>query len=211
MAEPRGSAKAAESPAAIASPTAATLVEQQAPEEVRRAVAQLQRSPVEIAPVPQPAAVAIAPVPSSHSATTQQTRRSTGAVAPARASAGTTGGKNKRAFRETGWFKRGELEEELARKAAELSDADPLAGPALTEAVVDDNSITADDRARLSLKTGRTELMQAIRPSEVPGDRMSEEDVIAELEGGSRRGLVIGGAVLGAAALAAAIYFLVLH
>ena len=194
-----------------ASATAATLVEQQLPDEVRRAVAQLQRSPVEIAPVPQPAVPPIAQVPSSHSATTQPGKRPSGQVPTGRQSSGVTGGKGRKAFRETGWFKRGELEEELARKAAELSNSDPLAGPALTEAVVEESAITADDRARLSLKTGRTELMQAIKPGVLPGEQMSEEDMLAELEGGSRRGMVIGGAVIGVAALAAAIYFLILH
>ena len=44
-----------------------------------------------------------------------------------------TPAKAKKGFRETAWFKRGELEEELARKAAELSQNDPLAGPSQTE------------------------------------------------------------------------------
>jgi hypothetical protein len=121
-----------------------------------------------------------------------------------------TGKAGKKGFRETAWFKRGELEEEMAKQAAEMSSDDPLAGPALTEAVVDEGSLTAEDRARLSLKTGRTEMMQPVRVANLPGDRMSDEEMLAEFDG-SRRMTVIVGSVLGAGVLFALVYYFFLR
>jgi hypothetical protein len=121
------------------------------------------------------------------------------------------GGKaGKKGFRETAWFKTGELEEELARKAAEMSSDDPLAGPAMTEANVDESTLTAEDRARLSLKTGRTEIMPAIRPGLVPGDRMSEEEMLAEFDT-SRRWMVIVAVAIALVSVLGAVYFLFLR
>jgi hypothetical protein len=168
----------------------------------------------EAPPLPAAAPVAIAPTPMAAAGPGQTVQ-----TAGARASAPTvqrgapppasgSAGPRKKGFRETAWFRRGEIEEEMARKAAEMSADDPLAGPAQTEAVVDESALTADDRARLSLKTGRTEMMQAVKPSHLPGERMSEQDVLAEMDGGSRRSLIIGGVVLGVIVVLAAVYLL---
>jgi type IV secretory pathway VirB10-like protein len=118
----------------------------------------------------------------------------------------------KAAFRETAWFKKGELEEELAKAAAIAAQADPLAGGGTgPEAVVDEGSLTAEDRARLSLKTGRTEAMRAVNPNQIApgGDRMSEREMLAEVDS-SRRWLVLIGLGIAVLAIAAVlVYFLV--
>ena len=200
---------------------AATIVEMQAPPEVLRAAAEMaaraqanRPAPVEPAPAPAPARVAppvIAPTPGvAPAARAPQPPAPQAAPARPAPSSNPPGGKGKKGFRETAWFKRGEIEEELARQAAAVAEQDPLAGPAHTEAVVDDASLTADDRARLSLKTGRTETMASVKPSALPGDHMSEHDMIAEM-GTSRRLMVFGGAAIGAIAILVAVYFLFLR
>ena len=100
----------------------------------------------------------------------------------------------------------------VARKsgtpAAEIAADDPLAAPAVTEAVVDETQLTAEDRARLSLKTGRTEMMPVVKTNQLPGDRMSDAEMLAEVDT-SRRSMIIGGVVVTAIAIAAAlVYFL---
>ena len=136
----------------------------------------------------------------------------TRAIQPAPGAAGKGGGApgaKKGAFRETGWFKKGEIEEEMAKKAAEMSKEDPLAGP-LVEANVDESALTAEDRSRLSLKTGRTEMMPVIKVKDLPGDRMSEEEMIAEIDQ-SRKWLFVGGGGILLVAVIAAVYFLFLR
>jgi len=199
---------------------AATIVEMQAPPEVLRAAAEMAARAQAARPVPVEAAAAPAPAPSPPPAIAKAPGVAPAARAPQPApqpaparpapASNPPGGKGKKGFRETAWFKRGEIEEELARQAAAVAEQDPLAGPAHTEAVVDDASLTADDRARLSLKTGRTETMASVKPSALPGDHMSEEDMIAEM-GTSRRLMVFGGAAIGAIAVLAAVYFLFLR
>jgi len=162
-------------------------------------------------PAPRVDASARAVMAAAPEAQSAPARAATAAPAPAPAAArpAPAGGK-KKGFRETAWFKKGELEEELAKKAAEMSAEDPLAGPAVAEAVVDESALTADDRARLSLKTGRTEIMQAIKPTMVPGDRMSDEEMLAEMDG-SRRWMIVAGSVIGVLAVLAAVWFLFLR
>lgn len=113
----------------------------------------------------------------------------------------------RRAFRETGWFKQGELEQEFNKHAASASD-DPLAGP-IAGPSVDDSALTSEDRARFSLRTGHTEMMPAIREDQIPGERMSEEEMLDEISS-SRKTMVYAGAALGLLAILAAIYFVFL-
>ncbi len=117
----------------------------------------------------------------------------------------------KKGFRETAWFKKGELEQEMAKAAAEQNPDDPLAGPALELAPdVDPATLTTEDRARLSLKTGRTEMMGVIKgPTSISGDRMSEEELLAEVDSSKRLKLVVGGVILAATVIGAGLYFLI--
>lgn len=116
----------------------------------------------------------------------------------------------KKGFRETAWFKRGELEEEMARAQA-AAGSDPLkTGTTGKQAVLDESqlSLSSTDQARLSLKTGGTQAMPVIRhaPQGLPGERMDEDEMMAEIAG-SRKYLVIAVAVVVAVLLGIGLYF----
>ena len=68
--------------------------------------------------------------------------------------------------------------------------------------------LSAQDRARLSLKTGATQAMPVIKaPAQaLPGERMDEAEMLAELNQ-SRKYFIIAGAVVMAVVLAVVFYF----
>jgi hypothetical protein len=108
-------------------------------------------------------------------------------------------GPAKAGFRETAWFKAGEIEEELAKAQAANASTDPLAPTGTTgqHEAVDPSKleITAADKARLSLKTGNTQVMAAIKPGvALPGERMDEKEMAAEFGGGSKKWVIIAAA-----------------
>jgi serine/threonine protein kinase len=116
----------------------------------------------------------------------------------------------KGAFRETAWFKRGEIEEEMA-KAQAAAGADPLkSGTTGQHAPVDENAVplSAQDHQRLSLKTGATQAMPVIKApvQALPGERMDEHEMLAELDS-SRKWLVIAGVLVVAVVIGLVIYF----
>ena len=207
--------------AGATSPVAGTMVGTQLPPEaIESAARRMGLQPVPDAPYPDSAASVPTPLTQQKTliepkpATLAQAQQPMSAAARPGPTSGSGSGpapaKAKKGFRETAWFKRGELEEELARKAAELSQNDPLAGPSQTEAVVDESTLTTDDRQRLSLKTGRTEMMPALKAQSIPGERMSEEDMIAEMDS-SRKLMIFAGAGIGALAVVLTIYFVFLR
>ncbi|HEX2573874.1 MAG TPA: serine/threonine-protein kinase [Polyangia bacterium] len=186
-------------PAAVASvPPAAAPVQPVAapvPVEAPVTIKEAQPQPVAVA------AVAAASAPAPQVIATPQVQAASAPQAAA------TGAAPRRAFRETGWFKAGELEEAAAQGASGSSE-DPLAGGPAFPAVVDEGSLTAEDHKRLSLKTGRTEAMAAVKaPVELPGERMSEADLLAEVDS-SRKWLVASGIGVAVVVLIAAVYFL---
>jgi eukaryotic-like serine/threonine-protein kinase len=111
------------------------------------------------------------------------------------------GGK-KGKFRETMWFKKGDLDTQAAIAAAEerartgkdvsTDKADSLP---MDERYKDDGSITRGDKEKYSLRTGGTAMMQALRP-EGAGTSMkvSEDELIGEMKGG-RKAVMIAIAV----------------
>ncbi|HZS40177.1 MAG TPA: protein kinase [Polyangia bacterium] len=117
-------------------------------------------------------------------------------------------------FRETAWFKKGEIEEEMAKAQAAHATEDPLATTGTTgkQAAVDTENVdvSAQDRARLSLKTGATQAMPVIKAAPpavaVPGDRMSEDEMLAEIDS-SKKWFIIAGVIVGVAILAVVLYF----
>ena len=121
-------------------------------------------------------------------------------------------------FRETAWFKKGEIEEEIAKAEASVGTADPLAPSGITgqHDVVDANAVpvTSQDHNRLSLKTGATQMMPAVRLSgtggaqALPGERMNESEMLDEMQGGGR-GRIIAGAIAGVILIGAILYFAV--
>jgi hypothetical protein len=124
-------------------------------------------------------------------------------------------------FRETAWFKAGEIKEELEKAEAAASQAsggDVLkksgttgqhdavqVGGDVDLAKVD---VDAQDKARLSLKTGATQMMSAVKmpQSGVPGERMDEAEMLAEIDS-SKKLFIIAGAIVGVVVIAVILYF----
>ncbi len=114
--------------------------------------------------------------------------------------------KEKGKFRETMWFKKGELDSSAAVTAAEerarsgKSVADKADSLPIDERYKDDGSITRGDKDKYSLRTGGTEMMAAI-PREAGGtskNGVSEDALIGEMKGGRTWVFfAIGAAVIG--------------
>jgi len=125
-------------------------------------------------------------------------------------------------FRETLWFKKGDVDQMVAdarakvqamvdaKKAeapvveAPVADASAaVAAPpedpkALEERYSDDGTLTAADHNKFSLgSTGNSGRVVAARGGEVPGERMSEDEVLNEIGSGKRMAIIgIAGAVV---------------
>jgi serine/threonine-protein kinase len=111
-------------------------------------------------------------------------------------------------FRETLWFKKGDLDVQAAVEAAEArartgkdvvgDRADSLP---IDERYKDDGSVSRGDKDKYSLRTGATQMMTAVRDPAASASKVSEEALIGELKAG--RGKVIGLIALAVVALAA--------
>jgi hypothetical protein len=102
-------------------------------------------------------------------------------------------------FRETMWFKKGELDAQAAQAAAEehartgrvtvdKSDLLPI-----DERYKDDGSLSRTDKELYSLRTGATVSTAAVRADSHPGasHRVSEDALIGEMKGGRNRIIAI--------------------
>jgi serine/threonine-protein kinase len=132
-------------------------------------------------------------------------------VAPAaagkRRSGEEAGGKGK--FRETMWFKKGDLDVQAAQAAAEeqartgkVADKDRADSLPLDERYKDDGSISRADKEKYSLRTGSTMMMSAAhaqRPPDGGASKVSEDALIGEMKRG--RLLVILAIVIAVAAV----------
>jgi hypothetical protein len=133
------------------------------------------------------------------------------AARPAAQPAGKAAAQGK-AFRETAWFKQGEVDEEMAKQAAKMASEDPLAPTGSTgkHHVVEAGDLTAQDRARLSLKSGTTQQVQHLKGSgsvkALPGERMDVADMLAEIDS-SRKWFIVAGIIVGVVVLAVILYF----
>lgn len=171
-------------------------------------------APVVPAPVVPAAPVVAAPVVPAMPATPFVPPPA--AAPPAAAAGGNAGGKNKAAsekpqpaqkgkFRETMWFKKGELDAaaaEAAAKAPQSPDAIPVSDKAdelpVEDRYKDDGSLTAKDRERLSLRTGATQMMPAVQV-EAPKratERMDEAEIVKEMASGRGKIIAIVAVVL---------------
>jgi pyruvate dehydrogenase E2 component (dihydrolipoamide acetyltransferase) len=111
------------------------------------------------------------------------------------------------AFRETLWFKQGDVDQMVADARAKLeaskakgtpipepeplpieSDAKPL-----EERYVDDGSISAEDRKKYSLRQGATSASLPTVGGKIPGERMSAEEMMGEIGGGKRLAIIVVG------------------
>ena len=130
---------------------------------------------------------------------------------------GEDGKEGKGRFRETMWFKKGELDAKAADAAAEerartgkdvASDkADSLP---IEDRYKDDGSLSRGDKEKYSLKTGATEMMPTIKDVGASQSiaRVSEDALIDEMKGG--RGKVIALILLGVALIGALIVWIAL-
>ncbi len=115
---------------------------------------------------------------------------------------------SKAAFRETLWFKKGDVDQMVAEAKAKLaSQGRPTAEAELPEDArpledryVDDGSVTVEDRKKFSLRTGGTATALPVAKGAMPGRSMSEKDLMGEI-GGSRRVMIIVIAAVVVAAL----------
>jgi hypothetical protein len=124
------------------------------------------------------------------------------------------------AFRETLWFKKGDVEHMIAEARAKMAaqGVRPVEGPeaVATEEVKpiedrykDDGTLTTEDRKKFSLRTGGTATaLPTVKPGMVPGDAMTDQDVIREVSG-SRRGLVLAVAAIVVIAVVAVVAMMI--
>ncbi len=114
------------------------------------------------------------------------------------------------AFRETLWFKQGDVDQMVADARAKLDASRAKSGPGTPapvpepEAVVaaveakplderyrDDGTVSVDDRKKYSLRSGATSSSLPTVGGVVPGDRMSAEEMMGEIGGGKRTVIII--------------------
>jgi serine/threonine-protein kinase len=111
-------------------------------------------------------------------------------------------------FRETLWFKKGDVDQMVAdarAKVAAIADAKKAEAAAvdlpggtdevkpLEDRYVDDGTVTTDDRKNFSLdQSGATSTKaQSSRKVPIPGERMSDNEVIDEIGGGKRIKIIL--------------------
>nr|HVY36515.1 serine/threonine-protein kinase [Polyangia bacterium] len=136
------------------------------------------------------------------------------AAAGAPKPSGATGGAA--AFRETLWFKQGDVDQMVADARAKLEASKAKGTPApepeplpiesdakpLEERYVDDGSISAEDRKKYSLRQGATSAALPTVGGKIPGERMSAEEMMGEIGGGKKVGIIIAAVVVVAAIVA---------
>jgi hypothetical protein len=125
---------------------------------------------------------------------------------------------NKGKFRETMWFKKGELDAQAAQAAAEEREKTGKDGSTdkadtmpIDERYKDDGTITRSDKEKYSLRTGATQMMMKVQePGEAGASmssKVSEDALIGEMKGG--RTWIVFAILAGIAGLAAIVYFAV--
>jgi hypothetical protein len=95
-------------------------------------------------------------------------------------------------FRETLWFKKGELDAAAAQvaaaEAAKGKDAhDKADSLPIDERYKDDGTISRSDKEKYSLRTGGTQMMSSVRdagPGASRGGQVSEDALIGEMKSG---------------------------
>jgi serine/threonine-protein kinase len=119
--------------------------------------------------------------------------------------------RSKGQFRETLWFKKGELDAVAAEAAAAAAEQgqDALAADRadmlpMEDRYSDDGTLTAQDQKSYSLRTGHTQMMQAVDGRAAASGRgMKEDELVSEMKAGRGKFILliaIGVAALGGAA-----------
>lgn len=106
----------------------------------------------------------------------------------------------KAGFRETMWFKKGDLDAVAAEEAAVAAQQGKVVADKADEIPIedrygDDGTLSSGDQHRYSLKTGHTQHMPAIQETAGPVGDVSEDELIGEMKSGRMAmiGAVIGG------------------
>jgi hypothetical protein len=140
----------------------------------------------------QPTPPPVAPAPSAAAAGGPAPAKPTGAAA----------------FRETLWFKQGDVDQMVADARAKLDASRAKTGPEapaaapepevaaaeakpLEDRYRDDGTVSVDDRKKYSLRSGATSAALPTVGGVVPGDRMSAEEMMGEIGGGKRTVIII--------------------
>jgi hypothetical protein len=109
------------------------------------------------------------------------------------------------AFRETLWFKQGDVEQMVAEAKAKMQATGKPAAEApigtedarpLEDRYVDDGSVTVEDRKKFSLRTGGTSTSVPAVGPEVPGEKIDEREIVGEISGGRRTLILVIAAVV---------------
>jgi serine/threonine-protein kinase len=109
------------------------------------------------------------------------------------------------AFRETLWFKKGDVEQMVADAKAKQAAAGKPAAEAelstedvrpLEDRYVDDGSVTTEDRKKFSLRTGGTATALPAAATAIPGEKMNERDLVEEIGRGRRTAIFLVAAVV---------------
>jgi hypothetical protein len=116
-------------------------------------------------------------------------------------------GASKGKFRETMWFKKGDLDAEAATRAAEEAartgktvDQDKADSLPIDERYKDDGSITRGDKDKYSLRSGATQAMPAMNKQQRGGSsKVSEDALVSEMKGG--RGPILIAIIVGVIAI----------
>jgi uncharacterized membrane protein YgcG len=171
------------------------------------------------APAPEPKPT---PAPVMQMAAAGGGGSSGGGGAPA-GGGGSGGGGAGAGFRETLWFKKGDVEQMVAEAKAKAAAAAAAKGkPApvaeevlptedvrpLEDRYKDDGTVTVDDRKKFSLRSGATATALPT-VGVVPGERMSDNEMINEI--GSGKKIAIIGAAIAVVAIIIAIVVMSMH
>ena len=109
------------------------------------------------------------------------------------------------AFRETLWFKQGDVEQLVADAKAKMQAAGKGTGEApvlpedsrpLEDRYADDGSVTVEDRKKFSLRTGGTATALPAVGTAVPGEKMDENEMVGEISTGRRTLILVIAAVV---------------
>jgi hypothetical protein len=111
------------------------------------------------------------------------------------------------AFRETLWFKQGDVEQMVAAAKAKMKASGQPASAEAPEVAVDarpledryadDGSVTVEDRKKFSLRTGSAGIaVPAAVTAPVPGEKIDEKQMVGEISGGRRTLILIIAAVV---------------